>query len=72
MQKRTFYLLGFLMILFFGSSIVLGGDAGVCPVPYSQMQTTLDLPQPEGGAALEQAATVPRNCVLVELFDGTW
>jgi hypothetical protein len=71
MQKRTFYLLGLLIILFFGSSIVLGGDAGVCPVPSPQMQTTLDLPQPEGGSALEQAGSVPRNCVLLELFAST-
>ena len=72
MKKRTFYLLGILIILFFGSSIVLGGDSSVCPVQSPPMQTTLDLPQQEEGAALEQAASIQRNCVLLELFAGTW
>jgi hypothetical protein len=71
MKKRTFYVLGGLIILLFGSTIMLRAGSDVCPVQSPQMQTTLDLPQEEGSSALEQTASVPRNCVLLELFAST-
>jgi hypothetical protein len=72
MQKRTSYFLGFLIILFFGSSIVLGGDSGVCPLPSTSDQTILSSPAEQPGIDPVENFTVPRNCVLLELFAGTW
>jgi len=70
MQRRISYLLGLLIILLFGSSIVLRADSNVCPVGSTQDQTVLDLPQKEavtpGGAF-----SVPRNQVLLEIITRT-
>jgi hypothetical protein len=71
MQKRTSYFLGFLIILFLGSSIVLGGDSGVCPLPSTSDQTVLSSPAEPDIDPIENF-TIQRNCVLLELFAGTW
>lgn len=70
MQKKTFYLMGFLAILFLGSSIVLGGDSGVCPLPSTNNHAILSSPGEIVPAPAENP-TVPRNCVLLELFAST-
>ena len=71
MQKRTLYMLGVIIILVFGSSIVLGGDSGVCPLPSTSDQTILSSPAEPIIDPIENF-TIPRNCVLLELFAGTW
>jgi hypothetical protein len=68
-KKRTFYLFGLLIILFLGSSIVLGGDAGYCPDPFSKV--ILDQPQEEV-LTLETNFSIPRNQVLLEIITATW
>lgn len=70
MQKRTSYLFGLLIILFLGSSIVLGGDAGICPIHSNESRTILDLPQEEI-LTPRQNYSVPRNQVLLETFGRT-
>lgn len=70
MQKRTCYVLGLLIVLFLGSSIVLGGDSGVCPLPSRNNQAVLS-PSGEAVTAPAENPTVPRNCVLLELFAST-
>jgi hypothetical protein len=71
MKKKTFYLLGLLTILFLGSTIVLGGDSGVCLIPSANNQTILSSPA-EPFTAPAENFTVPRNQVLLELFAATW
>jgi len=70
-KKRTFYLFGLLIILFLGSSIVLGGDAGYCPDPFSQDKVILDQPQEEV-LTLGTNFSISRNQVLLEIATGTW
>jgi len=79
MQKRTFYFFGLLIILLFGSSMVLGAESNFCPDPSSKGQTILDLPQVEnpavGGEEIlvsGKSASVKRNQVLLEIATGTW
>ncbi len=70
MQKRSSCILGLLVILFLGSSIVLGGDSGVCLIPSTNDHTVLSPPEETVPAPTENP-TVPRNCVLLELFAST-
>ena len=70
MQKRMFYVLGLLMVLFLGSSVVLGGDAGVCPIHSTDGKAILDLPQEEVLTS-KGNYSVPRNQVLLEMFGRT-
>jgi hypothetical protein len=79
MQKRTFYFFGLLIILLFGSSMVLGAESNFCPDPSSKGQTVLDLPQVEnpavGGEEIlvsGKSVSVKRNQVLLEIAEGTW
>ena len=67
MQKRTAYFLGFLMVLFFGSSIVVLADSGVCPLHPTDKDVVLDVPQEEVLTAGENLAAV-RSQVLLEVF----
>jgi hypothetical protein len=64
MQKRTFYFFGLLIILLFGSSMVLGAESNFCPDPSSKGQTVLDLPQVEN-PALRQAQGGERSRTTV-------
>jgi hypothetical protein len=67
MQKRMSYVLGLLIILFFGSSIVFGADSGVCPIHPAGNTAILELPQ-EQVLAPGKSYSVPRNQVLLEVF----
>jgi hypothetical protein len=71
MQRRASYVLGFLFVLFLGSSIVLGGDSGVCLIPSTSNHAILSSPG-EAVPAPAENPTVPRNQVLLELFAATW
>jgi hypothetical protein len=71
MQKRTFYLLGFFIILLLGSNMVLWAESNFCPDPFSEGKIVLDSPQEEIPVPLN-SPSVPRNQVLLELGTGTW
>ncbi|MFQ6002130.1 MAG: hypothetical protein ACE5KJ_00100 [Candidatus Zixiibacteriota bacterium] len=71
MQKRMLYVLSLLIISFLGSSIVLGGDAGICPAPSAKDQTVLDSPT-EPVIIPAGKGSVPRNQVLLEIVTATW
>jgi hypothetical protein len=66
-KKRTFYLLGLLVIFCFGSSIALGADLGLCPIHSTDNEAILDLPQEEILTSGE-SYSIPRNQVLLEVF----
>jgi hypothetical protein len=70
MEKRMFCVLGLSMILFFGASITLWADSGVCPVFSGENMTILDLPEEEVLTAGENLAK-GRSQVLLELFGRT-
>jgi hypothetical protein len=70
MQKRMFYVLGLLMVLFLGSSVVLGGNVDVCPVHSTEGKAILDLRQEEVLTS-KGNYSVPRNRVLLEMFGRT-
>jgi hypothetical protein len=70
MQKRTSWVLGFLIVLFFGASLVLAGDLSVCPIHSTDNATILDPPQEET-LTLGKSPSVPRNQVLLEVFGRT-
>ena len=71
MQKRMSCLFGFLIILFFGSSIVFGADSGVCPVYPTHNEAVLNPPQQEEVLTPGEKYSVPRNQVLLEVFGRT-
>lgn len=70
MQKKISSVLGLLIVLFLGSSIVLGGDSGVCFIPSTSNHAVLSSPG-EAVPAPAENPTVPRNQVLLELFART-
>jgi hypothetical protein len=70
MEKKMVCALGLLIVLFFGSSIFLWADPGICPVRPGENMTTLDRPQEEVLTAGENLAT-GRSQVLLELFGRT-
>jgi hypothetical protein len=70
MQQRKLYLWGLLIILFFGSSVALWADSGVCPIHPTADKAILDLPQEEVLTAGENLAAV-RSQVLLEVFGRT-
>lgn len=70
MQKRISYFVGLLITLFLGSSLVIGGDSGICPDPH-QGYVAPDVFQEEA-VPMETKTLVPRNQVLLEIATGTW
>jgi len=71
MRRRTLYLLGLLVILLFGSSIVLGAELNFCPDPSSEDQTVLSSPT-EVVTIPAENPYVKRNQVLLEIMTATW
>lgn len=70
MQMRMSYLLELLIVLLFGSSIVLWADSGVCPIHFTEDKVMLDLPQEEV-FTLREDYSVPRDQVLLEVLGRT-
>ncbi len=68
MQRIMLHVLGILIILFLGSSIVPGVDAGVCPVDPADNNAVVDLPQEEAPPSGKGTYYVDRNQVLLEVF----
>jgi len=70
MQRRVTCFLGLLILLFLGSTSVLGVESNFCPDLFRGDQTVLDLPQEE--VYTPEKGLVPRNQVLLEIATGTW
>ncbi len=71
MEKKTSYVLGFLIVLFFVSGVILRADSGFCPIFSVERKAVLDLPQ-EKDLIPKENYYVPRNQVLVEIGTGIW
>jgi hypothetical protein len=68
MQRMMLNILGILIILFLGSSIVPAVDAGVCPVDPADKSAVVDLPREEVLPAGKGHTFVDRDQVLLEVF----
>ena len=71
MQKKTPYILIFVIVFLLGASPVLWSDSNFCPVQTAGDKATVDSPQKKI-LNTGEVYSIPRNQVLVEMATATW
>jgi hypothetical protein len=71
MQRKTPYVLIFVIVLLLGASMVLWADSNFCPIQPAGDKAFVDLPQKKV-LSTEEVYSIPRDQVLVEMATATW
>jgi len=70
-QKRLSYIVGLVIILLFGSSIISLADSDLFPIGSEDSEDAADMTRKEVLTA-RKSHSLPRNQVLLEIATATW